>query len=201
MQTNEVTSAGYPTAAVRIRAMKRDKFTCQYCGISGSEAELEIDHIVPLSTGGSNHISNLATACRKCNQEKSNKDAKFLLSRSKTIPFKNTSSIHALVDMWFHTYCDQNELDLQGHIVGVDENVVFAQLFSWLTGDPTEVRLFDKFFIYSNKCKLYKQRNDWLRAQDEFLKKDRTKYKNCFQRVNVYFDSEVERFMGGHHGL
>ena len=60
-----------PSAAVRIRAMKRDKFRCTYCGASGNEVELEVDHIIARSKGGSHHISNLTTACRKCNQKKS----------------------------------------------------------------------------------------------------------------------------------
>src|ERR1700731_2001398 len=60
-----------PSAAVRIRAMKRDRFRCTYCGAPGTHAELEVDHIIPCSKGGSHHISNLTTACRKCNQKKS----------------------------------------------------------------------------------------------------------------------------------
>src|SRR5512139_3047893 len=59
-----------PSAAVRIRVMKRDRFTCTYCGESGQNAELEIDHIIPVAQGGSHHISNLTTACRMCNQKK-----------------------------------------------------------------------------------------------------------------------------------
>lgn len=59
-----------PSAAVRIRVMKRDRFTCTYCGVSGQDAELEVDHIIPVAKGGSHHISNLTTACRNCNQSK-----------------------------------------------------------------------------------------------------------------------------------
>ena len=62
----------HPSAAVRIRVMKRDRFQCTYCGTPGTDAELEIDHIIPVSRGGSNHMSNLTTACRACNQTKSN---------------------------------------------------------------------------------------------------------------------------------
>jgi hypothetical protein len=50
--------------------MKRDRFRCTYCGIPGTDAELEIDHIIAIAKGGSNHISNLTTACRSCNQAK-----------------------------------------------------------------------------------------------------------------------------------
>ena len=53
---------------IRFQVFKRDKFTCQYCGRSG--VELEADHIVPKSKGGSNDIDNLITACKACNRGK-----------------------------------------------------------------------------------------------------------------------------------
>ena len=43
---------------------------CAYCG--AKEVPLELDHIVARSCGGSDRVSNLCTACRPCNQRKSN---------------------------------------------------------------------------------------------------------------------------------
>jgi len=63
----------HPSSAVIMQVYKRDKFTCVYCGISGQDAELQCDHIHPISKGGSNHVSNLRTSCRKCNQAKGDK--------------------------------------------------------------------------------------------------------------------------------
>ena len=48
---------------VRSIVLERDGRTCTYCG---SDKRLEGDHIVPLSRGGSNAFTNLATACRPC---------------------------------------------------------------------------------------------------------------------------------------
>jgi 5-methylcytosine-specific restriction protein A len=59
-----------PSAAVRIRVMKRDRFQCTYCGAPGTDVELEVDHIISVARGGSHHMSNLTTACRDCNQAK-----------------------------------------------------------------------------------------------------------------------------------
>lgn len=58
---------------VRFEVFKRDSFTCQYCGKSAPDAVLEVDHIIPVSKGGDNDISNLITSCFECNRGKSNK--------------------------------------------------------------------------------------------------------------------------------
>ena len=49
---------------------ERDDFTCQYCGLHGDEKELQIDHIIPVSRGGTNDINNLVTSCATCNKKK-----------------------------------------------------------------------------------------------------------------------------------
>jgi len=41
--------------------------------ICGADKQLEGDHVVPLSRGGSNALVNLATACRPCNLSKGSK--------------------------------------------------------------------------------------------------------------------------------
>lgn len=51
--------------------MVRDDFTCQYCGESPSA--LTLDHIVPLSRGGSTSWTNTVAACAKCNARKGNR--------------------------------------------------------------------------------------------------------------------------------
>ena len=57
---------------IRFEVLKRDKFTCQYCGKSAPDVVLEIDHIKPISKGGNNDIMNLITSCKDCNRGKSN---------------------------------------------------------------------------------------------------------------------------------
>lgn len=51
--------------------MLRDDFTCQYCG--ESPGALTLDHIVPLSRGGSTSWANTVAACAKCNARKGNR--------------------------------------------------------------------------------------------------------------------------------
>jgi hypothetical protein len=59
--------------SVRFEVFKRDSFVCQYCGEKAPDVVLEVDHITPVSDGGTNEILNLVTACRACNSGKSNK--------------------------------------------------------------------------------------------------------------------------------
>lgn len=51
----------------RFEVFKRDKFTCQYCGRTIPDVVLHIDHIKPVSKGGTNDIMNLITSCSECN--------------------------------------------------------------------------------------------------------------------------------------
>lgn len=62
------------TKNVRFEVFKRDKFTCQYCGASAPDVILEVDHIKPVSKGGTNDIMNLVTACKACNSGKTNRE-------------------------------------------------------------------------------------------------------------------------------
>ena len=55
------------TARVRFQVFERDGFRCGYCGATPKTAQLHVDHIVPVSKGGTDHPSNLATACSECN--------------------------------------------------------------------------------------------------------------------------------------
>lgn len=55
------------SARARFEILKRDLFTCQYCGAHPPSAILHVDHIVPVAGGGSNDSSNLVTACSICN--------------------------------------------------------------------------------------------------------------------------------------
>lgn len=66
---------------MRFEVLKRDHFTCQYCGGKSPEKILHIDHIKPVSKGGKNTMLNLVTSCVDCNLGKSDK----LLSDDSTV--------------------------------------------------------------------------------------------------------------------
>lgn len=54
-------------ASLRSRALARDGFACQACG---SRSDLEVDHTVPISRGGTWELANLLTLCKPCHKRK-----------------------------------------------------------------------------------------------------------------------------------
>ena len=54
----------------RFFVQKRDEFTCVMCGANGRGVKLEVDHIVPVASGGSDSLDNLQTLCFECNRGK-----------------------------------------------------------------------------------------------------------------------------------
>jgi hypothetical protein len=64
---NRQRQARYRTA-LREPIFRRDGYRCRYCGRTD---HLTIDHVIPLSRGGTNRPENLVTACRYCNSQKS----------------------------------------------------------------------------------------------------------------------------------
>lgn len=71
----------------RFYVYEKCNYTCMHCGLRFIAPDdwdkkaaifnygmfLEIDHIVPLSIGGSDDIQNKQSLCQKCNNKKSNK--------------------------------------------------------------------------------------------------------------------------------
>ncbi len=55
--------------SLRYRVLERDGFKCVVCGRSANSpnVELQVDHIIPVSKGGTNRFENLRTLCTDCN--------------------------------------------------------------------------------------------------------------------------------------
>jgi 5-methylcytosine-specific restriction protein A len=57
-----------------MRIFDRDGWTCAKCGRLVTEAEAELDHIKPLSRGGTHDDANLATLCIACHRTKTRRE-------------------------------------------------------------------------------------------------------------------------------
>ena len=58
----------------RRNVMKRDRYTCQYCGAQPDFEQLSVDHVVPRSRGGETGWGNCVTACDMCSARKGDRE-------------------------------------------------------------------------------------------------------------------------------
>jgi len=132
---------------LRLKVMKRDRYTCAYCGTNGATAELHIDHIVPVARGGSNHPGNLTVSCRACNSKK----------RTDTWePIKPFP-----LGLFLLTFDDNLRLEYQGQIIDADDTQVLVQLYEWLMGCPSKIVPMERKTLYSNKVMLFPNADLW----------------------------------------
>jgi len=60
----------YQWREIRQFVYERDKGLCQYCKAQVELNECHIHHVFELNQGGTNHPTNLKTACKRCHKNK-----------------------------------------------------------------------------------------------------------------------------------
>lgn len=78
---------GKRKAAYKARLIGENGCRCHYCKRRVEAQLLTLDHVVPVSAGGTNNLDNLVLACQRCNEKKANRSAaKFIrqIERNKT---------------------------------------------------------------------------------------------------------------------
>ncbi|MBI5427525.1 MAG: HNH endonuclease [Nitrospinae bacterium] len=87
--------------------LRRDNYTCQYCG--QSSLHLTVDHILPKSRGGKTTWTNVVVACKPCNLRKGSQtlvEAEMALLRKpykpdfQLYPFTIPSSPKSFLESW-----------------------------------------------------------------------------------------------------
>ena len=67
--------------------MKRQNYTCVYCGRRRIARSFDIDHILPVVRGGTNDLGNLQVICQPCNQRKGiQTDGEFRARYARLVP-------------------------------------------------------------------------------------------------------------------
>ena len=91
----------------RINVFARDKYTCQYCGLSPHRSQLNLDHVVPRSLGGKTTWENVVCSCVDCNRRKGGRtpeQARLRLRRAperpRWTPLVNLVSANARYEEW-----------------------------------------------------------------------------------------------------
>jgi HNH endonuclease len=65
---------------VQFRVLKRENQICRECGRSVQDKDVEFDHVIPYSKGGSSDESNVRLLCKTCNRKRgASFEAKFLV--------------------------------------------------------------------------------------------------------------------------
>jgi len=73
-ETSESRRSGrYIPFKTKVRVVRRDNYTCQHCGKHLLDNEVEFDHRIPISLGGSTDEHNLRLTCHDCNHDKSDR--------------------------------------------------------------------------------------------------------------------------------
>lgn len=69
---------------VKLKVFRRDNCVCQICGKNVSLDEINYDHIIPWSKGGSSDESNIRVLCESCNKKRSNNfEGEYLIAHMK----------------------------------------------------------------------------------------------------------------------
>ncbi len=84
--------------------LRRDEFTCQYCGQTTSH--LTIDHVVPRYRGGSFSWENLVAACPQCNRRKGGRTLQEAHMTLRRRPFEPLPSAQYLFGRQAHDYAE-----------------------------------------------------------------------------------------------
>lgn len=152
----------------RFAVFNRDHFSCVYCGRRPPEVRLHVDHVTPVSQGGSNGIDNLRTACDRCNLGKGARVANS--PDGKTRP----PAVHPLVGRGFLSFIG-NDVNYQGEIVEyieAPEPLVIVSYFSWIMGEYTHdamMRVKDFLGDGNTTYKLFangEERNEYCRSRN-----------------------------------
>ncbi len=108
MQNPKISSVEYQQGTLfgyEVREYLLEKWDrrCAYC--DKADISLEIDHVIPESSGGTNRVSNLTLACHECNQKKNSQTIEQFLAKDPTrlarikkqlkTPLKDAAAVNA----------------------------------------------------------------------------------------------------------
>lgn len=136
----------------RFEVLRRDGHTCQYCGEQAPHVTIHVDHVVPVSLGGSDKPENLVAACKDCNIGKSSiqPDAPLVAAigdRAADYALKAKSAgslIRADYEEFSDFACEFEQSWNQYKITSTDEAIPLDQLWRksimqwWKAGVPIE---------------------------------------------------------------
>lgn len=104
---------------IKEKLLKKNNYQCSSCGKNINFSNSSIDHIIPLSKGGTNNEENLAILCNKCNILKADKILESISVSPLTISF---------VKFWIHYFISKPWLTSLSTFFTVIIIVIFVYL-------------------------------------------------------------------------
>lgn len=117
---------------LRFEVLTRDGHTCRYCGGQPPDVKLTVDHVLPVTLGGTSEPTNLVAACADCNAGKS----------SVAPGSEFVAQVSEDVIRWNRALAEAAQIKLQREIAIADAIVAFdagwevvPQYRNWRDGD------------------------------------------------------------------
>ena len=153
-------------AKLRHQVFVRDGYRCVECGATNKETTLEIDHIIPVSKGGTNDIDNLQTLCKTCNRKK--RDHIWDPIKSREIQIKQYKNRIKNLKEKLKYARDDEEIEIKYKIVKLEEAIIKLE------------QDIERYIIKAEKEKLYKKLYvlDWEILSKIFIEFGVDKYNN-----------------------
>jgi hypothetical protein len=113
----------------RYETLRRCEFACFYCGAKVPDVTLQIDHVVPVSRGGTNDGWNLVAACAECNMGKL--DGTPLETTVQQAQWLWQAYVPGRIDAYTHCSMCGRPSNPEDPIDQADENDCYRCLDSW----------------------------------------------------------------------
>ena len=143
MEYNDKTKRKSIPAKLRHQVFVRDGYRCVECGATNKETTLEIDHIIPVSKGGTNDIDNLQTLCKTCNRKK--RDHIWDPIKSREIKIKQYKNRIYDLKKKLKYAIDDEKIEIKYKIVKLEEAIIKLE------------QDIERYKIKAEKEKLYKK--------------------------------------------
>lgn len=163
-RTDQTRSARTPLPqSIRFNVLRRDNFTCRYCGRSSPDVVLHVDHKQPVSRGGDNNEENLVTACGDCN---GGKGAKAAVKAPALRARASTAGMVGLFGLSFENDVVRYQFSIERALGG---GLYAVQTYSWIDGAPVDVQVMEGAFLQSTQCRLFLTLDSWHEATNRII--------------------------------
>ena len=155
---------------MRFEVLKRDKFTCQYCGKQSPDVVLHLDHIKPVSKGGKNTLLNLVTSCVDCNLGKGarelNDESEIEKQKQQLLDLAEKQEQVKLMIKWREQLIDCDELMVKSVVKVVNDHLVEWSMSDSSIGKVRSIILKGKYNELMDSIVIAKTKYSFIDDQD-----------------------------------